>query len=606
MIFSRQRVTSALKYRLKRLVRMIIPAHFRKRIKLYYRRFRSVFKAFMGYEVSCRLVQFSNVALCGFPMLFWEEVLRKEASSSKADCFFSHLVLAEIGISSGNIQPELEVTKIELCRPKFRRHMFREACRYAELLTRLGKVPELSALVEETSGKFGKTVQHEAMKSNLKLLSGSGSHREFFHVLKNLYEELGLAPVELLDQKSSSIFFDLESKAPKVKNPTKKISVLMPAYNCEDTIGFAIESVLRQSWSNLELLIVDDFSSDNTRGIISSYAAKDPRIRTLHNSKNQGAYRSRNTALDIAQGDFVTVHDTDDWSHPQKFELQMRHQNSENLTWTMGICLTTSPPYLFRNMLGSSSIMKRNYSSLMSPISFFKKYGNWDEVRVGADSELVERFCRAVDLASPELVLASLPMTFLGFRENSLTKLKATSAFSISHGLRKEYISSFRAWHQSEQTVQDRSICVDGRKPFPIPLPSRLEGGADFYDKIIVANFDSKRDDILEAIENIMEKTAAEGGRNGIYRVIEIDDFSPQRNSRISFRIFKDNYTPIVDPEKVACGVLIFLNTRYQKFCPTSAVNIVADSIEIIDLEKSTLAGGEEILKNIIRVDNNL
>ena len=89
------------------------------------------------------------------------------------------------------------------------------------------------------------------------------------------------------------------------------ISVIMPAYNSEKYISEAIESVISQSCTNWELIIVDDGSTDQTSEIIDEYAAKDSRIRAFHR-ENSGVSAARNFALEIVCGDYITFIDSDD------------------------------------------------------------------------------------------------------------------------------------------------------------------------------------------------------------------------------------------------------------------------------------------------------
>jgi glycosyltransferase involved in cell wall biosynthesis len=90
----------------------------------------------------------------------------------------------------------------------------------------------------------------------------------------------------------------------------------MPAYDAQGTIAIAIESVLNQTWSNLELIVVDDGSGDHTWEVLQSFAARDPRVLVLRHEQNRGAYAARNTALRHATGDLVTVNDADDGCIP--------------------------------------------------------------------------------------------------------------------------------------------------------------------------------------------------------------------------------------------------------------------------------------------------
>ncbi len=99
------------------------------------------------------------------------------------------------------------------------------------------------------------------------------------------------------------------------------VSVIMPAYNAERYIGLAIESILRQTYENLELIIIDDCSQDNTMNIVNQFI--DSRIRIFHNKKNQGISYSRNYALEVSQGKYIAIMDDDDVSFDHRLEKQV-------------------------------------------------------------------------------------------------------------------------------------------------------------------------------------------------------------------------------------------------------------------------------------------
>ena len=103
------------------------------------------------------------------------------------------------------------------------------------------------------------------------------------------------------------------------------VSVIMTAYNAQDYIGPAIESVLGQTFADFELLVVDDGSVDSTREIISGFAAKDPRVILICNEDNLGQPHSRNKAIDMAKGEFLAIMDADDISLPFRLEKQIRY-----------------------------------------------------------------------------------------------------------------------------------------------------------------------------------------------------------------------------------------------------------------------------------------
>lgn len=97
----------------------------------------------------------------------------------------------------------------------------------------------------------------------------------------------------------------------------------MSAYNSEKTLKRAIDSILCGSYRDLELILLDDGSSDNTAEIIREAAEKDSRCVVLKNEKNQGLTKSLNTCLSAARGEFIARMDADDFSHPDRLEKQL-------------------------------------------------------------------------------------------------------------------------------------------------------------------------------------------------------------------------------------------------------------------------------------------
>lgn len=104
-----------------------------------------------------------------------------------------------------------------------------------------------------------------------------------------------------------------------------KISVVMCAWNEEKYIGVAIESILRQTYKNLELVIIDDGSSDGTAKIVRTF--NDARIRLYSKtSEPHGAASARNRGVELSRGDSVALQDADDYSYPNRIELQVMAQ----------------------------------------------------------------------------------------------------------------------------------------------------------------------------------------------------------------------------------------------------------------------------------------
>lgn len=101
------------------------------------------------------------------------------------------------------------------------------------------------------------------------------------------------------------------------------ISILIPAYNVDKYIYQCLESVCRQSYRNLQIVVIDDGSKDSTLSIISRFAEKDNRIEVI-TRENRGVARTRNELLDRAKGEFVLFVDSDDWIEPEMISTLVR------------------------------------------------------------------------------------------------------------------------------------------------------------------------------------------------------------------------------------------------------------------------------------------
>lgn len=106
-----------------------------------------------------------------------------------------------------------------------------------------------------------------------------------------------------------------------------RVSVIIPAYNAAPYLARAIESVLAQTERALEVIVVDDASSDDTLAVARSFT--DPRVRVLQNPGNRGPSYSRNRAIEAAQGTWIALLDADDWYVPERLERLLEAAEQE-------------------------------------------------------------------------------------------------------------------------------------------------------------------------------------------------------------------------------------------------------------------------------------
>lgn len=151
-----------------------------------------------------------------------------------------------------------------------------------------------------------------------------------------------------------------------------KVSILIPAFNYAHYLSEAIDSVLSQTFSNFELIVVDNCSTDNTEEIVNSYAQNDTRIKFIRNQENIGMYRNYNQALLLARGDYIKFLNADD-----KFEPTLLEKFVNILENDTTISVVTS----FRQYFGSKNDVlippfKGKVESTTAILSSLKK-GNW-------------------------------------------------------------------------------------------------------------------------------------------------------------------------------------------------------------------------------------
>lgn len=112
------------------------------------------------------------------------------------------------------------------------------------------------------------------------------------------------------------------------------VSIITPSYNCAQFIGETIESIIAQTYTDWELLITDDCSTDNSREIIERYANTDKRIKLYRLEHNSGAGVARNTSIDNASGGYIAFCDSDDRWYPDKLEKQLAFMARHNCSFS--------------------------------------------------------------------------------------------------------------------------------------------------------------------------------------------------------------------------------------------------------------------------------
>ena len=264
-------------------------------------------------------------------------------------------------------------------------------------------------------------------------------------------------------------------KARPVDCSAGRLSVLMPVHNAAGTVRIALDSLLAQTWTDIEIIVVDDASTDDTLKIVRKLARRDSRIKPLRHTQNRGTYCARNTALAAATGKFVTVHDGDDWSHPQKFATQIAALLKNDHLANMSSAAAVDDALRVVRRPINNLMVYSNQSSLVIRRAQLLEIGAWDEVRVSADSELIARL-RMRFGQKPAYVLTATPLSLLSTPAESLTRHASTGLQSLRYGLRREYHEAYLHWHAREAEREEPNFRLP-REPRAFPIPGMLLPG---------------------------------------------------------------------------------------------------------------------------------
>lgn len=209
--------------------------------------------------------------------------------------------------------------------------------------------------------------------------------------------------------------------------PNPLISVVMPTFNREPYIAAAMASILRQKSCDLELLVIDDGSTDRTPDIASGF--RDDRVRLMRHEHNLGIAQSRNHGLELARGQYIANLDSDDIAHPHRLAIQAAFLEAHpdlaavgTWTWNLDAQGRRLPAWRSKKRSGNPlhpadvqaqllfHVSVRN-SSMMGRTALLRNYGYRDDFPLSQDYELLTRLAR-------EHPVANIPLQLTGLRRH--------------------------------------------------------------------------------------------------------------------------------------------------------------------------------------------
>lgn len=227
-------------------------------------------------------------------------------------------------------------------------------------------------------------------------------------------------------ERSSAFLKDLYSQVyaacvslPPLTGSLPKVSLLMTTHNVAKYVEAAITSVLRQSWPNLELIVVDDASADETWAILQRLQKSVANIQCRRLNSNLGTYFAKNYALQLAKGEYIFFQDGDDLSHPERVRLLMLLLQQRGVVCVQGAYSRVEFPS-GRVMPINGQTYKRGLVTLGVRRHVFEHIGYFNCTSKASDDEFFQRLQRWARESAGKIAALDLPLYYNTFREGSL------------------------------------------------------------------------------------------------------------------------------------------------------------------------------------------
>jgi glycosyltransferase involved in cell wall biosynthesis len=413
--------------------------------------------------------------------------------------------------------------------------------------------------------------------------------------LNSVFALAGLAPIRKADPAVRLNLDNLSPAFPEMPSTVSGplISVIMPARNAESFIATALRGLLAQTWSNFEVLVVDDASTDNTAAVVTHLAETDSRIRLLSLPKPAGAYVARNFALRHlgANSVFVTNHDSDDWSHPQRLEhLASVLMSRPELKGVMAHWVRADSSLYFQRWRMENSLIHPTVSTLMSRREVFDILGGWDEVKVGADTELWQRTLALFGQDAVCDVLPGIPMAIARQLPDSLTSAPATHIRSYFVGLRRLYHELSRRWHVLANKPQGLLLEPGmGERRFPVP-PGMLQQAPPrpVFDVLLMADLGATSGQYSE-VHDLVAGWVAQYRKIALFHWPDCCDRPPSAIADCFLDMaVQDELSIVLGGDVLEARTVILLGLSRTKLPPNKLPLVRSQDFRCFDLERTT------------------
>lgn len=445
-----------------------------------------------------------------------------------------------------------------------------ERRRTADLLSVLPRLPLL---------------EHHAEQLRIDLANPVVNPSSDYAAWSGAFNELVLdrvSPIRLLPARDGATPFDrLHCDVPAGSVGGDLVTVVVSSFRPGPELLTSVRSIVRQTWRDLEIVVVDDASGPEHADVYRKVAELDPRVRVLVQVENAGTYSARNRAIDEAQGVYVTFQDSDDWAHPERIERSVAALAADSLV--TGVRTNAVK-------LSDDLVLARRTNTnrkAAAPTLMFRRQqawaalGSFDPVRKAADTE----FHLRLDAALPGRVVdldETLQLMRMSVGSLSREELRA----DWRHPARLLYRSAMLTWH--DEIRHGAPACLGrGERRFPAPHRFQISPGLrPTYDMVVLGDWRSDGPRERDAAQWIEMLATADPSRR--IALVHVEGFSlePRRELRYGRPVRRMLATGIVEglayDEDVEAEHIVCIDPTVLSFLPRLRCGLRASQVVVL------------------------
>lgn len=478
----------------------------------------------------------------------------------------------------------------------YKKHTTRERLLEVAVLFELGSYDEAQALVDSNVMLQQKLYKYlDTDLHNPFVLGSFDTYEHWLHGFNQPFLAHGLGQLAL-DGNDDKLPFDrlVAQPASMLVFAEPKVSVIMTSYKPEpNAFLLAAQSILRQTWQNLELIIVDDATPGEVPEVLTRIQQMDDRVTVVEQPVNTGTYQARNAGVAAASGDYITGQDSDDWSHPDRIFRQVQYLSDHpHMTGVQTNAIRTNEQLV--QMDRDRSPRRRCEISYMLPTHVARSIGGYLPVRKAADTEFRWR----VEQHRGPTGLLREPLYITRLAAGSLSRGDFGPGWA--HPVRRAFRNAFTFWHthsQADELVLENDLGSSAHSPVPTPNKLRITAEQPQHYDVVFAgdwrDYGATQRSMLDEIRALSQAGKTVGVLHMESIMTSIADFW-HLDDHVQQLINDGTIGQVLPDDKSVIDILVFHDPTILQFLPTVGIDLAVTKVLVVPELPPARYDGEE------------